>query len=99
MGLIRVDYDRAIALAKELEDAARKCEDSLRDLKTERGNSEAFWQGVSGNAMRSQMEAAERELKAAKGQLTTIAANIRRVAEELRQKDAALGAVIGSFFQ
>lgn len=98
MSIIRVDYDRAIALAKELENAARMCEDSLRDLRNERGNSEACWQGVSGNAMRSQMEAAERELKAAKSQLTTIAANIRRVAEELRQKDAELGGVIGSFF-
>lgn len=98
MSLIRVDYDKAIALAKELENAARMCGDSLRDLKNEQGNSEACWQGASGNAMRSQMKTAERELKSAQSQLNTIAANIRRVAEELRQKDTGLGAIIGSFF-
>lgn len=99
MSHIQVDYDKAIALANELESAARMCGDSLRELKTTRGNSEACWKGISGNAMRSQMEAAERELKSAQSQLGTIAANIRRVAEELRQTDAALGAVIGSFFR
>lgn len=99
MSLIRVDYDKAIALAKELENAARMCGDSLRDLKTERGNSELCWKGVSGNAMRTQMKIAERELGAAQNQLTTIAANIRQVAEELRRTDTGLGTVIGSFFR
>lgn len=97
MGLIRVDYDKAIALAKELEEAARMCRDSLRNLRIERGNSEACWQGVSGNAMRSQMEATERELKSAKGQLETIAANIRRVVEELKKKDKELSGIVNKF--
>lgn len=97
MGLVRIDYGKAIALAKELENAARMCGDSLRSLKIERANSEVCWQGVSGNAMRSQMEVTERELKAAKGQLETIAANIRRVAEELRKKDKELSGIVDKF--
>ncbi len=97
MELIRIDYGKAIALAKELENAARMCEDSLRNLRIERANSETCWQGVSGNAMRSQMTAAERELAAEKDRLNTIAANIRRVAEEMRKKDKELSGIMDRF--
>lgn len=87
MGFLRVDYDRAIAQAKKLEQAAALCSNSLADLRRERNNSEGFWIGESGNAMRMQAAAAEKELLSAKEQLTAIASNIRRVAEELRKKD------------
>lgn len=95
--LISIDYDKAIALAKELEEAARMCGESLRNLKTERGNSEACWQGASGDAMRTQMEAVGGELQSVKSQLETIAASIRRAAEELRKKDKELSGIIGRF--
>ncbi len=90
MAFLRVDYDRAIALAKDLETAADKCNRSHQDLMRERSNSELCWAGDSGNALRDQAEAAARELKSARGQLVTIAASIRRVAEELRRKDEEL---------
>lgn len=97
MSFLRIDYDRAIAQAKKLDAAASKCYDALNDLKRERGNSEAIWVGESGNAMRLQVEAAEKELNAAHGQLKTIAASIRRVAQELKRKDEEMRRIIKGF--
>ena len=91
---IFIDYDKAIAQAKQLEQAASKCKDSLAGLKRERGGSEVFWIGASGNAMREQMEKAERELSATEKQLNEAAASIRRVVEEMRRKDMDLSRVI-----
>lgn len=97
MAFLRIDYEKAIAQAKELERAAELCGTSLNDLRRERNNSEAFWTGNAGNAMRGQMEASERELGNVKSQLVTIAADIRRVAEELKKKDMELKNRIGRF--
>lgn len=97
MGRINIDYDKAMALARELDGAARTCDDAFRKLKTERGNSERCWQGLSGNAMRDQLDRAGKELNIQKGQLETIAANIRRVAEEMMRRDRAVGDMIDRF--
>lgn len=96
MAFLQVDYNRAIALAKELETAADKCKSSRGDLVRERNNSEAYWKGDAGNALRAQAEAAEKDLKMTQTQLITIAANIRRVAEELKRKDEELARRIRS---
>ena len=97
MSFLRVDYDKAIAQAKELESAAERCGQSLKDLRNERGSSETYWVGVSGNAMRSQIAAAEKDLSAARSQLISIAASIRRVAEELKRTDETVKGMIESF--
>lgn len=97
MSFLRIDYDKAIAQAKKLDAAADMCKTALNDLKKERSNSEAIWAGESGNAMRLQVQAAEKELDAAGKQLTAIAANIRRVAEELKKKDEEMRRRINGF--
>lgn len=95
--MISIDYDKAIELASQLNVAAQMCDESLTRLKVEQRESERFWQGLSGNAMRGQLNKAERELKIQKGQLETIAANIRRVADELKNADERLVGIINIF--
>lgn len=97
MSFLQIDYDKAIAQAKELESAAEQCGRSLNDLRDARGASEAYWVGVSGNAMRLQIEAAESDLSYARDQLISIAASIRRVADELKRADETVKGAIESF--
>ena len=97
MSFLRVDYDRAIAQAKNLDAAADMCRKALNDLNRDRNASEAVWVGESGDAMRMQMQAAVKELDSTRSQLTAIAASIRRVAEELKKKDEEMRRKINSF--
>lgn len=87
MAFLQVDYDRAIALAKDLETAAGKCEDSHRELIREKSNSEFCWLGESGDVLRIQAESAAKELKTLGSRLRGTAACIRIVAVELRRRD------------
>lgn len=87
MGFIQINYSKAINLANELEMAADRCSQANKDLRKELKNSEAFWKGNAGNAMRSQTEMMAKDLKTTEGKMRSIAANIRRVATELREKD------------
>lgn len=90
MAFIQLDYLNAIAQAKKLESAADKCGEALRTIKSQSGNSEQFWQGNSGKAMRAKMAETVRELTAAQKELSAVAAAIRKVAEELKETDTGL---------
>lgn len=90
MAFIQVDYFNAIAQAKKLEDAAERCGEALRTIKAQSGNSEQFWQGNSGKAMRAKMQETSGELLAAQRELQSLAAAIRKVAEELKETDTSL---------
>lgn len=94
MAFLQVDYDRAVALAKELEDAAGKCETARNNLAKEKANSEMYWKGDSGNALRVQADASEKNLRATERKLQRIAGNIRTVADELRRADEEIAAKI-----
>lgn len=97
MSFLHVDYENAIAQAKRLEQAASLCGDSHAKLQKEHKQSEMFWTGESGNAMRLQMVAVIRELNYTKQHIEEAAALIRRVAEELRKKDEEMGSMIRGF--
>lgn len=90
MAFIQVDYDNAIAQAKKLEAAADYCGEVSGTIRSQEGDSERYWKGRAGDAMRGKMEETAKELEAVKGQLRSAAAAIRRVAEELREKDRQL---------
>lgn len=93
MAFIQVDYDNAIAQAKKLEAAADHCSEVSRTISSQGGDSERYWRGRAGDAMRIKMEETAKELEAVKGQLQSTAAAIRRVAEELREKDQQLASM------
>lgn len=97
MSFISIDYEKAIAQAAQLERAASLCERSLVSLSRAQGESESFWVGTSGAAMRTQLAASGKELRNTKNQLTSLAKTIRRVAEELRARDKALSDLVGHF--
>ncbi len=95
MGFIQVDYDNAIAQAKRLEAAADQCGEAYRAIRLQSGRSERFWQGNSGNVIRTKMAESVKELQAVQSDLRETAAVIRKVAEELRRKDKKLSGVHG----
>ncbi len=98
MGFLSIDYDKAIAQAKKLDEAALLCAGAIKDLKKERNNSGTIWTGESGEAMRTKAEELEKELKNGKSMLASAAEDIRRVAYELRKEDERARSRIESFF-
>ncbi|MDE6971835.1 MAG: WXG100 family type VII secretion target [Lachnospiraceae bacterium] len=96
-GFLRIDYEKAMAQAKELEGAAERCGQSLSNLRNEKGALGTYWVGESGNAMREQIAVAEGNLTSAQSQLIAIAASIRRVADELKRADETIKGLIEGF--
>lgn len=96
MGRIRisVDYEAAMAHARTLDMAADKCGEALAALKKQSGASENYWTGRAGTALRSHMNDSVKELAGVQSQLHTTAANIRRIAEELKKKDEKIKSFI-----
>ena len=94
MGFIQIDYENAIAQAKKLEIAADECGTASKTLKSQSGNSERFWQGASGNAMRRKMAESVKELNTLQNDLRTTASVIRTIAAELRRKDKKLSGLM-----
>ena len=94
MGFIQSDYENAIAQAKKLELAAEECGQASKTLKSQSGNSERFWQGASGNAMRRKMDESVKELNTLQSELRATASAIRTIAEELRRKDKKLSGLM-----
>ena len=94
MALILIDYENAIAQAKKLELAAEECGQASKTLKSQSGNSERFWQGASGNAMRRKMDESVKELNTLQSELRATASAIRTIAEELRRKDKKLSGLM-----
>lgn len=98
MSFLSIDYDKAIAQAKQLDEAASMCNEAMNSLKKERNNSGTIWAGESGEALRTKTEELEKELKSGKSKLTSAAADIRRVAKELKEEDERARKRIESFF-
>ena len=94
MGFIQIDYENAIAQAKKLELAAEECGQASKTLKSQSGNSERFWQGASGNAMRRKIDESVKELNTLQSELRATASAIRTIAEELRRKDKKLSGLM-----
>ena len=93
---ISIDYEEAMAQARELERAADECAESIRSIKQQSAESEHCLIGNTGDAIRNKAAELTQDLKRAETKLRSTAQKIRRVASELKEEDERLAAMAGS---
>lgn len=96
MGSIRVDYANARAQAKKLQAVASDCDDVVRQLNNAINSVPNCWDGESADAFVLSVQARIKEVRKIGSNAASVAAQIRRVADELEEAERRVQAEIAA---
>lgn len=95
MSTIRVDYANARAQAKKLQAAADDCDQVVRQLKGTLSHIPSEWDGAAADAFSTGVQKRISEISSLAANTRSLAAQIRRVADELEETERRLKAQMG----
>lgn len=94
MSTIRVDYSNARAQAKKLQTVASDCNEVVRHLNSAINNVPNYWDGSSADAFILSVQSRIKDIKKISNDASILAAQIRRVADELEAAERRIQAEI-----
>lgn len=92
--MVKIDYDQALAQAKKLDQAAAKCGQAIKTLKTSKNNLSSFWKGKAYTAMDGKLNAQISSLTSTQAKLTAAANDIRTVVRDMQATDKNVSGII-----
>ena len=87
MGLISLDFIDTMLQVKKLENAANQCEDADAAVRAAYSDVCDSWEGEAAEAFKQKLKEWEKENANIERKINTIAKNIKRVAERIKEAD------------
>lgn len=94
MSTIRVDYDNARTQAKQLQSAAVKCDEIVRQLRLSAKGVSYFWEGAAAEAFQEAMNKRIVEVREIGERAEALAVQIRRITDDLEEVEQQLKAAV-----
>ena len=90
--MIRVDYERSRAAARKLREAASACSSMISNAKSLSAAIPSYWEGASAQAFSSEVLQWIQETRSIQSELSSLASDIVRIANEFEAAEARLAA-------